>query len=100
MRSNVSHQVMNPSEQIARRWFGEVWNQRNLPLISELMAADAVGHLEGPTSKIVGVDEFVAFQEGLLAALPDIQTGSRNACHLAQRRSGLIGCVSRLPAID
>jgi hypothetical protein len=64
------------------------------------MAADAVGHLEGPTGKIVGVDQFIAFQEGLLAALPDIQTGSRNACHLAQRRSGLIGCVSRLPAID
>jgi hypothetical protein len=27
-------------------------------------------------------------------------TDSRNSCHLAQRRSGLIGCVSRLPAID
>ena len=27
-------------------------------------------------------------------------TDSRNVCHLAQRRSSLIGCVSRLPAMD
>jgi hypothetical protein len=27
-------------------------------------------------------------------------TGSRNACHLARRRSGLIGGVSRLPVIS
>jgi hypothetical protein len=28
------------------------------------------------------------------------ETGPRNACHLARRRSSLIGSVSRLPAID
>ncbi len=64
---------MNPTQQLAHRWFDEVWNQRSLPCIQEIMAPDAVAHIEGPVPEIVGHDQFIQFQKGLLAALPDVQ---------------------------
>jgi hypothetical protein len=40
---------------LARRWFEEVWNQRRADTIDEMLAPDAVSHLEtgllrGPVS--------------------------------------------------
>jgi len=64
---------MNAPEQVARRWFNEVWNERNMPVISELITPETVGHLEGPVPQIVGPEEFIRFQEGMLAVLPDIR---------------------------
>lgn len=59
-------------EEIGRRWFHEVWQQRNAQAIIDLLAPDAKGHLEGG-QEIIGPDEFVAFQRELLAALPDLK---------------------------
>jgi len=64
---------MNSPGETARRWFNEVWNDRNIPAIAELMASDAVGHLEGPVSKIIGPGQFAEFQKQMLAALPDVK---------------------------
>ena len=36
------------------------------------MAADAVGHMEGPVPKVVGPEQFMAVQNRILASLPDI----------------------------
>jgi steroid delta-isomerase-like uncharacterized protein len=58
--------------EVALEWFGPMWNNRDLPLMRELMAPDAVGHLEGGR-KTVGPDEFAKFQAEFLAAVPNIK---------------------------
>lgn len=51
----------NENIQIARRWFEEVWNQRKLDIIDELLAPDAVAHdFGGHGSSTVGSAEFKA----------------------------------------
>jgi len=55
---------------IARRWFEEVWNARRDEAIYELMAPDAVGHMEG--GDVHGPDEFRAGRAAFLEALPDM----------------------------
>lgn len=64
---------MQSPHEIARRWFNEVWNERNIPLIPLLMSADSVGHIEGPVPKIIGPDQFIEFQKQFLAVLPDVR---------------------------
>jgi steroid delta-isomerase-like uncharacterized protein len=54
---------------LARRWFNEVWNDRRDATVHELLADDAVGHLEGLTSR--GVAEFLAMRSSLLGAFPN-----------------------------
>lgn len=66
---------MNPhptAKEIGRLWFENVWNERNHALARELMAADAIGHLEGGQD-IVGPDAFLEFQAAFLAAIPDLR---------------------------
>ncbi len=60
-----------PAE-VGRLWFENVWDRRELHLIHELLAVDAVGHLEGGQD-IVGPDAFVAFQKEFFQAIPDIR---------------------------
>jgi steroid delta-isomerase-like uncharacterized protein len=55
---------------IARRWFEEVWNSRRDEAIYELMAPDAVGHMEG--GDVHGPDEFRTARAAFLNALPDV----------------------------
>jgi steroid delta-isomerase-like uncharacterized protein len=60
------------AKEIGHLWFENVWNQRNPAQAHVLMAADAIGHLEGGLD-IVGPDAFLAFQATFLAAIPDIR---------------------------
>ena len=58
------------NKQVARRWFQEVWNNKNPAVISELMDASAVGVTEG--GEIKGPDQFrAAVYEPLVQAFPD-----------------------------
>jgi steroid delta-isomerase-like uncharacterized protein len=59
------------SRVLARRWFEEVWNERRSETIDELMASDAVGHLEG--LEAVGPDAFKTARAALLGAFPDMR---------------------------
>lgn len=62
---------MSPKE-IGVRWFEEVWNNRNVHAIPQLLAEGAIGHLEGG-KRIVGPQEFIDFQSDMLEALPDVK---------------------------
>lgn len=56
------------------RWFQEVWNERRISTIHELMAEDNTSH--GLTSQLPGSfakSEFIAFHNQILTAFPDIR---------------------------
>ena len=55
---------------LARRWFEEVWNARRDEAIEELMAHDAIGHMEG--GDVHGPDEFRKIRAVFLSGLPDL----------------------------
>lgn len=55
---------------LARRWFEEVWNARSDDVIDELMAHDAIGHMEG--GDVHGPDEFRKTRAVFLSGLPDL----------------------------
>lgn len=59
------------AKEIGRLWFEDVWNLRNQTLARELMAPDAIGHLEGG-KVVVGPEEFIDFQNEFLEAIPDM----------------------------
>ena len=54
---------------IARRWFEEIWNQRRVESIDDLLAPDGVGHMV--TGDIRGPVEFRKVHAELLVAFPD-----------------------------
>ena len=54
----------------AIRWMEEIWNQRRVEVIDEMMAPDAIGHMEGAVTK--GPEDFRAVRSQLLAAFPDL----------------------------
>ena len=60
----------NETAAIARRWFEEVWNLRRDQAIYELMARDAIGHMEG--GDVHGPEEFQAGRAVFLSGLPDM----------------------------
>lgn len=64
-------------KEIGRRWFEEVWNQRNVNVITELLAPDARGHMEGG-QEVVGARDFIVFHQNLLKAMPDLRISVRN----------------------
>ncbi len=55
---------------LGRRWFEEVWNERRDEAIDELMASNAVGHMEG--GDVHGPAEFRNARAVFLNALPDM----------------------------
>ena len=65
-------------KQLALRWFEEVWNQRRVETIFELMAPDCDGRMEGD-DRIVGPDEFAEYHRAFLNAVPDIHVAVHSA---------------------
>ena len=59
-------------EEVGKLWFERMWDRRELDLIRELLAENAVGHLEGG-EEVVGPEAFARFQEEFLEAIPDIR---------------------------
>ena len=55
---------------LAIRWFDEIWNKRMTSTIDELMATDAVGHMEGQDTH--GREQFKEVRAALLGAFPDL----------------------------
>lgn len=58
--------------QVASQWFQRVWNERDQNAISELMAADARGLLEGG-QEIIGPDRFREFYTAFTSLFPDLR---------------------------
>src|SRR5258708_40330633 len=59
---------------LGKRWFEEVWNQKNGGAVPELLAADCVMHGISETGGDVrGPEEFLALHAKLLSAFPDMQ---------------------------
>lgn len=55
---------------LARRWFDDNWNRRRDAIIDELLAPNAVGHMEG--GDVHGRDQFRTVRATLLGAFPDL----------------------------
>ena len=65
--------IENENTAIVRRWFEEVWNQRRLETIDELLAPDAVAYdMTGPNSAIRGRDAFRDAARAVLAAFGEL----------------------------
>ena len=55
---------------LARRWFEDVWNTRRDATVREILAKDAVCHMEG--GDFIGPEHFLEARAALLEAFPDI----------------------------
>jgi predicted ester cyclase len=59
---------------LGKRWFEEVWNQKNGGAVPEFLAAHCVMHGISETGGDVrGPEEFLALHAKLLSAFPDMQ---------------------------
>jgi predicted ester cyclase len=66
--------IENENTAIVRRWFEEVWNQRRLETIDELLAPNAVSYdMTGPDAVIQGREAFRAAAQALLRAFGELQ---------------------------
>ena len=61
-------------KQLARRWFDEVWNQRDATVISRLFAKDGIAHGLGPNGEdLIGPAGFKPFHDAFLGGFSDLQ---------------------------
>jgi steroid delta-isomerase-like uncharacterized protein len=101
---------MTESDNIAiiRRWFEEVWNQRRLATIDELLAPDARAYdMTAPDSVLVGPEAFRAAAQQMHAAFGEMQltvedifaSGDRVAVRLTGRLRHT-GSLGPLPATN
>ena len=59
------------NEKLVRRWFQEVWNERNVGTIDQLTPANLIGHHELATTN--SREDFKRFHAELLALIPDVK---------------------------
>ena len=63
---------MSANANLARRWFAEVWNERRVETIDELLTAESVCH--SGSGLLRGAEDFRAqIYEPFVAAFPDLQ---------------------------
>jgi predicted ester cyclase len=62
------------NEQLMRRWFEEVWNQKRTAAIDELMAVDVLVH--GHQPEVRGREGFKQLHAAFCGAIPDIHITS------------------------
>jgi steroid delta-isomerase-like uncharacterized protein len=61
------------NEQLMRRWFEEVWNQKSEAAIDELLAQDCVAYgLPDPDAVVRGPEQFKEFHRVFCGAFPDL----------------------------
>jgi steroid delta-isomerase-like uncharacterized protein len=59
---------------VARRWFDEVWNQRDSTAISRFFAKDGIAHgLSANGEDLIGPDGFLPFHAAFLGRFADLQ---------------------------
>lgn len=56
---------------LSHRWFEEVWNQKRLEAVDELVTETSVGHSEA--AQMASISEFKHFHGEFMAAFPDIK---------------------------
>jgi steroid delta-isomerase-like uncharacterized protein len=62
------------NKQLARRWFEEVWNQRDATAIPRMLSADCVVHGLGEQGEdLIGPDGFRPFWQKFTSAFNDLQ---------------------------
>jgi steroid delta-isomerase-like uncharacterized protein len=62
------------AKQVARRWFEEVWNQRDASAIGRLFAKDGIAHGLGADGQdLVGPAGFLPFYQAFLGGFADLQ---------------------------
>jgi len=67
----MSHPEAN--EQFLRRWFEEVWNQKNESVIDEMLAKDCKAYgLADPDTVIIGPEGFKTLHRTFCGAFPDL----------------------------
>lgn len=61
------------NEQLVRRWFDEVWNQKSEATIDNLLAPGCIAYgLPGPDTVLRGPEAFKALHSSFCAAFPDL----------------------------
>ena len=63
------------NETLLRRWFEEVWNEKQVESIGEFMTDESVHHgIGGPgAGPVVGIEAFRQFHSAFVEAFPDIE---------------------------
>ena len=61
------------NEAKTRRYFEELWNQRNFDVIEDWIAPSYLGHYSSYPQDLRGVQGFTDMARDLLGALPDLQ---------------------------
>ena len=72
---------MGPKENVACRWFAEVWNRKDADAIHRLGTPDMIAH--GPDGSHRSPADFAAFHNALVTAVPDMHVDVK---HCAEGR--------------
>ena len=65
--------MSNANKELTRRIFNEVWNQKRLDLIDELVSPDYIHHDSGTANVQTGIEGYKQFVRFYLNAFPDIR---------------------------